>query len=155
MSEADIFHAHLRQCRSDDEVSEVFSLRRIVPMAEKKGRKGGRSCDLANGWDLLRADHFKQCLKILTESKPLAVMVLPPCVEYSSIQNLNHEHNEGDRRKKIEAQTLLDFAMQICRAIQFMPCTSCAECEMLCLISACMASKIPAITNITRRPPAF
>ena len=115
VSEADVFHVHLSQRHSDDEVSEVFSMPRIVPMAEKKGLRGGRSFDLGNGWDFLRADHRKQCIETLKESKSFAVVVSPPCVEYSNIQNLNRGNNEGDRRKKIEAQTLLDFAMQICR----------------------------------------
>ena len=117
IGESDIFHVHLSQSKTDNEVSEVFSMPRIVPMAEKKGLKGGRSFDLANGWDFLRADHRKQCLKLIGESKPLMVVVSPPCVEFSSIQNLDRqqERDERDGRKKIEANMLLDFAMQVCQ----------------------------------------
>ena len=49
VSEADVFHAHVSQCCSDDEVSEVLSKPRIVPAAKKKRLKGGRSFDLGNG----------------------------------------------------------------------------------------------------------
>ena len=47
VGESDIFNVHLSQCRPDNEVSEVFSMPRIVPMAEKKGLGGGRPL----GWD--------------------------------------------------------------------------------------------------------
>ena len=46
-----IFHVCLSEesAESHDHVSEVFSLPRVVPLAEKYGFKQGRSYDIRNG----------------------------------------------------------------------------------------------------------
>ena len=114
---ANIFHVHMStSITHQDGVSEVFSLPRVVPVAEKKGLGPGRSYDQLNGWNFLLANHRKQCLQEIADQKPLMVIVSPPCVEYSVMQNCSRDKRDPEvqRRGQTEAQILLNFAMQVC-----------------------------------------
>jgi hypothetical protein len=46
------------------DVSELFSVPRIGPVASKKGLKVGGSYDLWNGWDFLNASDRKKMKKV-------------------------------------------------------------------------------------------
>ena len=97
------------------DVAEVFSMPRVVPLAEKKGLQGVRSYDIGSGWDFLRADHRKQCVEEIRQCKPRVLMVSPPCTAYSVWQRLNAARwGEMSQRSKVEAQTLLLFGIQLC-----------------------------------------
>lgn len=114
----DIFHVDMRFGGVD--VSEVFSVPRLCPMANKKGLKGGRSYDVQDGWNFLDPSHRKQCLHEVRTVKPRHVHVCPPCGPYSSLQNINRNRvdEKEARRKRVEADVLLHFAIQICGAIE-------------------------------------
>ena len=112
---SDIFHVDLRFGGCD--VSEVFSVPRICPVAGKKGLHGGKSYDIHGGWDFLNATHRKRCLDELRKEKPRHVHMSPPCGPYSLLMNLrqNRQDCEEQKRKRLEAEVLLHFAMQVCQ----------------------------------------
>ena len=113
-----IFHVCLSEenAESHDYVSEVFSLPRVVPLAEKYGFKQGRSYDIRSGFDFRKAEARKRCLEELRLMKPKLVMISPPCCEYFVKANLNDSKRDPreSERRKIEARVLLSFAMQVC-----------------------------------------
>ena len=96
--------------------SEVFSMPRILPAAEKSGLKGLRSYDIGQGWDFLKAESRKKCLAEIEHYKPACVVVCPPCGPFSTMQQCSmNKQDAGEYKKKmIEARVLLDFAMQVC-----------------------------------------
>ena len=69
------------------------------------------------GWDFPNATHRKKCLDELRETKPRHVHVSPPCGPYSALMNLNQhrQDSEEQKRKRIEVEVLLHFAMQVCQ----------------------------------------
>lgn len=98
------------------DVSEVFSVPRICPLAEQRGLKSGKSYDIRNGWNFLRADHRKSCLQEIRENRPKHVHVCPPCGPYSQLQQLTENKRDPEvvRRERVEAEVLLRFALQVC-----------------------------------------
>ena len=88
----------------------------MAPVAEHKELGPGRSYDKLNGRDFLDCNHGKQYVEENREQKPFMLMLSPPCVQYSVMQNCSKRRQEPKARKQrqIEAQVLLDFAMQLC-----------------------------------------
>ena len=102
------------------DVSEVFSVPRICPLAEQKGLRPGKSYDIRNGWNFLRADHRKSCLQEIRDNRPKHVHVCPPCGPYSQLQQLTEQKRDPEvvRRERVEAEVLLRFALQVCEEQQ-------------------------------------
>ena len=96
------------------DVSEVFSMPRIVPLASQKGLEGGKSFDIANGWNFLLAEHRKQCIQDIKQHKPRVLMISPPCRMYSAWQRLNAYRGRLSEKEMVEARTLLLFGVQLC-----------------------------------------
>ena len=88
----------------------------VLPLPEKRGLKGLRSYDVAQGWNFLDAKHRKKCLDEIEHYKPECVVVSPPCGPFSTLQacSLDKQDPEQRNRKMIEARVLLGFAMQVC-----------------------------------------
>lgn len=109
---SDVFHVVLRSV----DVSEVFSVPRLCPVAEEKGLVGGKSFDILNGWNFLSADCRKQCLDDIRRTKPKHVHVSLPCGPFSVMQRLSQGKGDaGERvRKRVEAEVLLRFGVQVC-----------------------------------------
>ena len=97
-------------------VGEVFSMPRVVPVAESKNLVCCGSFDVGTGWDFLKSEHRQLCRERLRKSKPRVLVLSPPCGPFSALQRISQ--GKGDpierRRKLIEGRILLDFAMELC-----------------------------------------
>ena len=110
----EVYHVDLSFSGVD--VDEVFSVPRICPVASMRGLSGGKSYDIQGGWNFLLSEHRSECLKQIRQDEPEHVHVSPPCGPYSQMQRLNKKYGETEqaKRKRIEGEVLLRFAMQIC-----------------------------------------
>ena len=110
----EVFHVDLSFTGVD--VDEVFSVPRICPVASMRGLSGGKSYDIQGGWNFLLSEHRSKCLQEIRQKEPEHVHVSPPCGPYSQMQRLNKKYQETEhaKRKRIEGEVLLRFAMQIC-----------------------------------------
>ena len=104
------------QLVGDYGVGEVFSMPRVVPAAERKGFRGCKSYDIANGWNFLLADHRAKCREELRRLKPDFLVLSPPCGPFSQILNISKGrcNTEERRRKYLEGLALLEFATELC-----------------------------------------
>ena len=66
-------------------VSEVFSIPRLVAMANKMGQPGGISLDIKNGWNALDQSHQDQAIESLLYLRPVVTMLSPPCTMFSAL----------------------------------------------------------------------
>jgi hypothetical protein len=74
-----------------DHVGEVFSVPRVVTVAAKEGLRATVSIDLLNGFDLLTSGGRETAWWRLQKSKPLLLVISPPCRMFSLMQNMNPE----------------------------------------------------------------
>ena len=109
-------------CFLSKEVSEVFSPRRFQPEAQRCGVERGRAYDLILGNDFLDVDQRRKCRGELEKQRPGLLVVSPPCVMYSMLQYLGvtggRDARMADpewRQRRVGAQVLFDFAMELCR----------------------------------------
>ena len=70
-------------------VSEVYSPPRICRTAEQNGLKPGSSFDILEGWDLRDPNQARAMWHTLQQEEPELVVVSPPCVAFSAMQNIN------------------------------------------------------------------
>ncbi len=80
------------------DVTEIYSPRRVVEVAEEMGLRGGLSLDLTTGWDFDREEDRDKTWEYITRIKPLVVIGSPMCTMFSQLQNLRKISEEGDRR---------------------------------------------------------
>ena len=73
-------------------VSEVFSPPRVVEEARRQGLQPGTSFDITEGWDLSKPEIRKKMWRKLKEEDPLLIILSPPCVGFSILQELNLPH---------------------------------------------------------------
>ena len=96
------------------DVAAVLSLPRISRTAGKVGLQSGRTYDIANGYDLTKAEVRKRVLGELAHAKPKMVVISPLCDQYSSLCNLAGYRGSAERvRKMLQAKIILRFAMQV------------------------------------------
>ena len=57
-------------------VAEVFSMPRVLPIAERKGVTGMRSYDIGNGWNFLLESHRKKCREEISKHRRQVVLVV-------------------------------------------------------------------------------
>lgn len=114
---SDVYHVNLGLGDHGVDVAEVFSVPRLCPVAEKRGLVGGKSYDIVNGWDFLDENKRKQCLEEIRTHKPRHVHVSLPCGPFSSMQRLTKgkEMSPERRRRRVEAEVLLRFGVQVCQ----------------------------------------
>ena len=101
-----------------DQVMEVFSPPRVLPVATAAGLRGNLSVDLETGWDLLDKPVQYAVLQEVRWREPRFLVLSPPCTMYSALQrsfNLGKMSLRGDQlqRRWAEAHTLLDFSMDL------------------------------------------
>lgn len=92
-------------------IAEVMSPPRVVPVGVKAGCRNGGSFDLQNGWDFLDDKQQDACLEQMEQHDVDAVIVTPPCDQFSQLQNMSK--GKGDpllREQRLrEAIKLLKF----------------------------------------------
>lgn len=71
------------------DLMEIHSPARITKACKAFGLKPGDALDLTNGWDLSRADHRREALRLRQERKPYVVTCSPPCTRFSTLNNLS------------------------------------------------------------------
>jgi hypothetical protein len=75
----------------------------------RMGRDGKR-------WNFLLATDRARARQLISKEKPFVVIGSPPCTDFSSWNTrLNHKRMSKDevRRRKVEAETLLEFAIEV------------------------------------------
>lgn len=65
--------------------SEVFSIPRLVAMANEMGSSGGASLDIRNGWNALKPEHQERAIELLLYLRPYVTMLSPPCTLFSAL----------------------------------------------------------------------
>ena len=93
--------ARMNPCatQSDVDVTEVFSPKRVVEIAEKHGLTGGLSMDLLTGWDFSKQEDCELCELYVRTVKPKLVIGSPVCTPFSQLQGLNWGKSEERDRK--------------------------------------------------------
>ena len=72
-----------------DDLVEVYSPARIVPLMRRHGLRAELSVDLLTGWDLLTFDARLQLVLEIKRRRPKVLMMSPPCTWFSQLMNLN------------------------------------------------------------------
>ena len=97
-----------------DDIAELFSPPRLIPLCRKRGLRGEFSADLKTGWNFLRSSDRLRCLHELAVRRPKILMNSSPCTFYSALQRLwNHKKLSPPvlAQRKEEATTLMNFAL--------------------------------------------
>lgn len=107
---------HLRVAEAED-VMEVFCPPRIVPAARARGLTGSLSIDILTGFNLTDARTQEFVCNLVRRRRPSVVLVSPPCTTFSKLQNMNAGRvpEAVMALRCAEGNTLLAFAMEICR----------------------------------------
>ncbi len=74
---------------SRDDVAELFSPPRLVPVARARGLKASISIDIQTGCDLRKTQERRENRALFRRRRPRYLTASPPCDQYSSLQNLN------------------------------------------------------------------
>ena len=99
-----------------DDIVEVYSPPRIVPLAPPHGLRASLSADLTTGWDLKTQDARVSLMMQIKMRKPTVIVSSPPCTMMSGIQNLNWSKMTREKRERLFYEGLLhlNFAMILC-----------------------------------------
>ena len=71
------------------DIAEMYSPKRVVPMAQRAGLRGGMSMDLLTGWDFTQKPDRDLAIRYVREEKPLFIVGSPMCSMFSALQGLN------------------------------------------------------------------
>jgi hypothetical protein len=72
-----------------DDLVEIYSPPRMVPLAAKRGMRATLSVDLLTGWNLLDPDVRVALVQEIKRRRPRVLMMSPPCTWFSGLMNLN------------------------------------------------------------------
>ena len=102
--------------KTAEDLMEVFSPPRLVPIGCVNGLIASLSVDAMCGWNLTDTGVQGYVKQHLHARRPRVLMVSPPCTPFSCVQNLNKGRMEADlwQRKLAEGEELLDFSMELC-----------------------------------------
>ena len=101
----------------------MYNPNRFGPHASKHRLRQGLAFDIELGHDLLQLSSRNEVRKYLNETKPGLVVVSPPCTMMSIMQNMNQKYlQDPDKykqyvRRLIEARTLWNFGIEICKTV--------------------------------------
>lgn len=101
-----------------DDVVELFSPPRVVPVAAAAGLQASLSIDLETGFDLCKAAVQAAVMSELERRDPKCVVICPPCTWFSQLMTLwNIKRMKQDKRRKLEAEamTMLNFGMAVAK----------------------------------------
>ena len=98
-----------------EDVMELFSMPRLVPVCKEMGMLAELSLDLKTGWDCTREDMRALALEAIGVRKPKVIMLSPPCTMYSALQR--SMKNRVDPLKSAirleEADGFMDFTKDV------------------------------------------
>ena len=95
-----------------DDIVELYSEPRIVPVAAARGLRAELSIDLATGFDLNKEEDRQEVREQLQKRKPKLLVACPPCTKFSPLQNLRL-HPERLAEEWDEAVQHVEFAMDM------------------------------------------
>ena len=87
-------HDRVRPC-----VAEVMSPPWVCVEAVALGCVDGGSYDLDTGWNFLETEDQEKCLAQMEKRNVDAVVVTPPCDQFSVLQNLSKDKGDPEVRK--------------------------------------------------------
>ncbi len=79
------------------DITELYSLVRVVRIAENMGLMGGLSMDLRTGWDFESPVDRDKARSYVRRVKPLVIIGSLPCTMFSILLSLNW----GDHRSRM------------------------------------------------------
>ncbi len=101
------------------DISEVYSPRRVVAMAEAMGLRGGLSMDLTTldeegkPWNFNVPEMRRKAVKHIVRQRPYFLIGSPECRQFSRLQNLNWKSWDQDAYR--HAVRHLEFVCQLNR----------------------------------------
>ena len=72
-----------------DDIMEIYSPPRVVPVAQEMSLRGGISADLGAGWDFNKEDHRVDFVIQVKARRPQVLVLTPACTLVSKMMNLN------------------------------------------------------------------
>lgn len=96
-----------------DDLMEVYSPPRLVPLAAKAGLRASVSLDLLTGWDFVSMDAKVAAVQEIKARRPKVLMLSPPCTMFSGLMNLNWSKLERGKREQClhQGTNHLEFSM--------------------------------------------
>jgi hypothetical protein len=92
-----------------DDLVEIHSPARMVPMARTHGLRAELSVDLLTGWDLLNLEVRVRLVQEIKQRRPKVLMMSPPCTWFSQLMNLNW----GKIKPVVREQAFLDATLHL------------------------------------------
>ena len=99
-----------------EDLMELFSIPRLVPVCQARGMLAEVSLDLETGWDCNVASMRALAFKAIDNRKPRVVMLSPPCTMYSPLQRMWNEGRMDPLRweaRKEEADGFMAFGRDV------------------------------------------
>ena len=98
-------------------IAEVYSPPRIVPIAANAGLGEGFSLDLDTGWDFDKPSDRAKAKQMVTDRRPLLLVLSPMCTYFSSIQRLSQNRRDPHEFDANLARAVrhLMFSLELCR----------------------------------------
>ena len=100
------------------DVAEVFSHGTVVRRAEEKGFRAGWVLGLhpdnvtGRTWDLNAEQDKRRARGLQGSHKPELLIAAPPCILFSTLQNLRKSPVDAEEMKKAEG--MVDYAVESC-----------------------------------------
>ena len=69
------------------DITEIYSPRRVVEMAEQMGLRGGFSLDFTTGWNFDNSEDRHNVWEYIIEARPFVVIGSPMHTMFSQLQN--------------------------------------------------------------------
>ena len=101
-----------------EDVLEVFSPPRLVPICVQKGLTGTLSIDLTTGFDLMKQEVRDWVLEQIDVRRPAFVITSAPCTWFSALNrlyNMGKMKPEKKALKEREAEMLFEFGLDCCK----------------------------------------
>jgi hypothetical protein len=101
-----------------DDIMEVYSRPRIVPLAVARGMIGELSVDLVTGYNMNLPEVVSTVVAEVCYRRPKVLVVSPPCTMFSALQvmwNLKKMTPEVKETRMNEALHHLNSSMELCR----------------------------------------
>lgn len=99
-----------------DDVMELFSPPRVVPICMELGLRGGLSIDLETGFDLLQKSCREKVLLEVARRRPRVIISSAPCTWFSALMrmwNVKKMSEPVQLQREHEAVQLFEFGMEV------------------------------------------
>lgn len=103
---------HLSSVQQED-VMEIFSPPRIVPVAQQHGLRASMSIDLQTGWNLQVPDDRLRLVHEVRARRPRVIIMSPPCTWFGSLVHTNWKRMQCAKREcELQKATMnVEFCM--------------------------------------------